>query len=251
VLKQLPPNTNKLISRYENLRIGKYKIRCPYYQNINQRKGRAVFIGKGLPVEIECETKNIFNKTGKDINNFDPLNIRFYMVMAGLGIDCSGFVVRILQSLLKEEKLGNLSNNIKPKNDIFHFARHFVRPFTNLSADTLTNEENSIKIQDLNKIRPGDLIREGKSHLAIISSVEFKGKKVKTITYHHSTSDYLDQHGVRKGKIHIINEDKALSEQNWTEEYRGENWMLKDYLKANKIDRGIRRLKPLNLKLSY
>ena len=236
MLLTLPPNTKKLIKRFQNLRIGRFKVVCPYYQNIARRKNKAVFVGKGLPEDIELETIKLFAKRSKNISHLEPSGIRFYMIMADIGIDCSGFVTRILQSLFKEEGVGNLSNNLKPKNNLTHFARYFVRPYTNLSADTITNQDNCIKIQDINKVKPGDLLKVGKSHLAIISEIVKKKNQVTKINYCHSTSDYLDKHGVRKGSVSVVIPNAPLEKQKWDEYYCGRNWMLEDYLKDSEKD---------------
>jgi len=207
-------------------------------------KRKAVYIGKGLPEEIEEETVALFRKNNKDLNKYEPASLRLYMVMANLGIDCSGFVMRIIESLLKEKGLGKLSKNIKPrKYTPLNIVRHFLRTQTNLSADTLTSSKNCDDISDLNKALPGDLIRIGKSHLAIITETEKNKGKIKKITYHHSTSDYLDQHGAKKGAIIINKPSMPLEKQKWEEYYQGRNWMFEDFLEAKKKDRGIRRMK--------
>ncbi|MEJ2441375.1 MAG: hypothetical protein P8Y06_00410 [Patescibacteria group bacterium] len=243
----LPKKTRNLVKRYIHLRIGPHIIACPYYQNIIGKKRKTVYAGKGLPEKIEKETLRLFRKNNKNLNKYSPESLRLYMTMADLGIDCSGFVMRIIESLLRERGLGELSKNIKPKNyNPLNVARHFLRTETNLSADTLTNSKNCNTISNLNEILPGDLIRVGKSHLAIITEVEKSKNKVKKIIYHHSTSDYLDQHGVRKGVITINKPNMPLEKQKWEEYYQGKNWMLEDYSEAKKKDRGIRRMKMLS-----
>jgi len=239
----LPLNTKRLIQRYKNLKIGKYKIQCPYFQNIAKKNGRSVYIGKGLPGEIEMQTEILFKSLGKDLNSPDPSTIRHYMVMAGLGIDCSGFAVRIIDNLLREKGTGSIRKNLRPNHSLLSLIRFFFRPYTNLSAANLTSNVNCIKVKNIKDVLPGDLIKIGKGHVALVTKVKKENNKVKKINYCHSTSDYYELHGVRSGEIIISSNSNSLSKQKWTEYYRGRNWMLEDYLKANKNERGIRRLK--------
>lgn len=241
----LPKKVSKLIKHYKNLKIGKHTITTPYFQGLNRPNKKPVYSGKGLPQEIEQEAVRLFRRRGKNLKNIDPSTLRLYLIMAGLGIDCSGFVVRILDKLLKERKGVSIKKILKPTPDtlkkriLFH-----LRPYTNLSSNAITSEINCVKI-NTNETQPGDLIRFGNFHLAIITSVKKSNGKVSEIEYHHSTSDYLDRHGVRSGSIIITNPNDSLDNQKWTENYQGRNWTYEDYKKVNKRDKGIRRLRAL------
>jgi hypothetical protein len=243
VHKSLPKKTQILINNYKNLSIGSRSIQCPYYQNIKGAKGRAVLLGKGSPSDIERETLNFFKSRNKDISKLSDSAIRHYMVMANIGIDCSGFVTNILKELLLNKELGNIGDHLKPEdNSIINMARFILRPIVNLSAKDLTSSINTIAVS-LHDIQPGDLLKVGVNHVALVTDVYYKDKTtVNRISYAHSTSDYQDAHGVRFGDIEITNKDKGLEKQNWLEIYRNKNWMKKDYLEA-KNKRGIRRLK--------
>lgn len=235
-----------MIERYLNLKIGRVRVRSPYFQNIIGKKGRSVFVGKGNPFEIEREANNLFERSGKDLDNFDENSIRHYMLMAGLGVDCSGFVANVLAEFLKEKKLGSIRKHIRPKIETLLTPLTFLfRPTTNISADALTDKINCIAIKDLNEVLPTDLIRFGPKHVAIVVKVMKKDEIIKEIVYFHSTCDYFDQHGVRKGKIVVIDPKKSLEKQVWNETYRGKNWSYQDYISAKEDDRGIRRIKIL------
>ena len=241
---QLPPNTFRLVRRYESLKIGRHRISCPYFQNIVGKKANPVYVGKGLPSDIEREALRIFREKGKDINKMDRNRLRLYMVMVGLGVDCSGFVVRILDEFLREKKVGDISDAIKLNfrnlNDKVKFK---LKPYTKISSNTLTSKKNSFKIENIQDIEPGDLIRFGTFHVVVITRVVKDNKgKVQKIEYHHSTSDYFEHYGVRKGDILIVKKDKGLEFQNWTEEERGVNFTFKDYLSVSGNDRGLFRL---------
>jgi hypothetical protein len=227
------------------LEIGNKKVACPYFQNVAGKKiSSPVFSGKGTPEEIQDATIKIFRQTGRNISNYPPDVIRFYMVMANIGIDCSGFVVRVIQNFLKETGRGDLRKNLRPENKSAGILLRFlIRPESNLSADSLTSKTNCVSVKKINDVLPGDLIRVGPSHVAIVGEVGKTGNKVRKIIYCHSTYDYFEKHGVRSGEIIIKNPQQDLSKQKWTEYYRGRNWMLEDYLNAKPHDRGLRRLK--------
>ncbi len=243
----LPPKTRKLIKNYLELKIGPHKLQCPYFQNIRKKRKRPVFAGKGRPEEIEKETLKLFKKKKKLLAKLSPETIRLYMVMCALGIDCSGLVVNVLDSFLQEKGLEILWRKLRyPSFNPIRLAAYKLRPRSNLSATILTHPSNTFCLNELNKTRPGDLLKVGNHHVAVISEVEVNKKnEVIRISYIHSTSDYLEQHGIRKGNILIVDRNKPLEKQKWDEEHQGRNWMLEDYLTAPKNRRGLRRLRIL------
>lgn len=171
----LPPRTKQLIDHYLNLRVGNQLIQCPYYQNVTGKKSRPVFIGKGLPEEIEKEVLVFYKHLKKDPNRSRPGVIRYAMIMASLGIDCSGLVIRVLDSWLKEKGYSGIKNLVRPpfRKPIELFRWQF-KFFTNISANTLTSNKNCKVIKEFDQILPGDLIRFGKKHVAIIIEVKKK-----------------------------------------------------------------------------
>lgn len=245
---RLPVKTENLIKQYFSIRFGLHKIRCPYFQNVTRRPITLVFAGKGLPQEIEVETLKLYSQRKQLLNKLSPNKLRFYMVLGRLGIDCSGLVVNILNSLLQEKNLGTLWKKLKyPSVNPFSQLTYNFRPRSNISAAMLTHPINTFSIKNVNQIKPGDLLKVGNSHVAIVTEVEMdKKKNVKRVSYVHSTSDYFEQHGIRRGNIFIINKDRPLEKQKWDEEYRGKNWMLEDYLAAPKNQKGFKRLKTLS-----
>lgn len=243
----LPPKTRNLVNHYLALRLGPQKIRCPYFQNIIHRRTTPIFAGKGLPKEIEKETLKLFNKRKKLLSKLSSSSIRLYMTMGNLGVDCSGLVANLLNSFLQEKRLGTLWKSLRyPSLNPIRLFIYKLRPRSNLSATILTNPLNTFPLKKLDDVKPGDLLKIGNYHLAIIHEVEFNKKnKVVRIGYVHSTSDYCEQHGVRQGNIFITNKQRPLEKQKWDEKYQGRNWMLKDYLAAPKNRRGLRRLRIL------
>lgn len=242
---RFPIKTRKLINHYFALKIGQHKIHCPYFQNVTKKMVPPVFAGKGLPEEIEKEAKKIFSD--ELLSRIDPNQLRLYLTLAGLGIDCSGLVTNALNSFLREKKLGSIQKVIKyPTANPLRLLTYQLRPRSNLSASTLTHSLNTTPLKNLNKIKPGDLLKIGNHHVVLVNEVELNKKnEAIRIGYLHSTSDYFDQHGVSRGNIHIFNKNKPLAKQKWDEKYRNENWLLKDYLASTQNQRGFRRLKIL------
>lgn len=244
----LPSKTRQLVDRYLNLRIGKHLVQCPYYENITKKKSRSVFVGKGLPEDVERETLRVFENINEDVNKSSLDYIRYTMLMAGLGVDCSGLAVRILDCFLTEKNLGGIKKAIRPPNNLIGYLRWQTRIYASISANQLTNKVNCATVNEIDKVLPGDLIRFGKlhvAHVAIVTEIEKVNNVVKSIIYCHSTSSYYEQYGVRIGKIQIIEPNKGLEKQEWAEVYRDKDSTKKDYLGSSVSDRGIRRLRIL------
>lgn len=232
----------KLLNSYLNLKIGKHTISTPYYQNLRREKKAPVYVGKGCPDEIVATTMEIFDFKQTDPNHYDKDQLRLYMVMRGIGIDCSGFVARILDTHLNEVFNIRLSEAtlILFKKD--HKDNFIKSPFTKLSAKMLTSVEicNTVKVRD---IQPADLIKTGDSHVAIVTEVKKSDDQNIEITYAHSTSLYCEEHGVRKGTIHIGKNKKSLAKCKWDEDIRGINYSFNDYLNTPQNERGVFRIK--------
>lgn len=112
-----------------------------------------------------------------------------------------------------------------------------------ISADTLTNNLNTIQITKVKDIRVGDLIRlthenwSGK-HIAVIVSVSQK----KLIYAHSSDATNMTQaEGPHLGEIIITNPNKDLDQQKWLEKTRdGDNYGKRCY--RSEIGDSVRRL---------
>jgi hypothetical protein len=243
-LEQLPKKSRKLLEHYCNLSIGDKSFPCPYFQNIARRKDEAVFVGKGLPEDIEKKALMVFEEAGKDPHKYSVDRLRLYLVMASLGIDCSGFVVRLLHEHAKEIgfRAGIAEILTVPEHYKEDKEHYLQQPFTKISAKHLTSPENTTNISDLQDIRVGDLIGFLGDHVAIITSVSKEKGSTVELKYHHSTSEYMEQHGVRAGSIRIIKENAGLEEQEWTETLRGKNYTFDDYRSAPTDTRGIKRI---------
>lgn len=250
MIDEVSEKTYELINNYFNLKIGNKLVKCPYYLNPKHKRGELrSLIGKGTPSEIEDEVR-IWSKIKKfDLNTANTYEIRKFMIDHAIGVDCSGFVSHILDTEIrfKNQKIRRIIDNSEGK-DIFRKIYHRIRFLDNLDVQTLTSSINCKKIENLDEIKPLDLLRlrglqEG-FHIAIVIKTCYnEGNKV--ITYAHSSRWYLPNDGVRIGNIIITNPDNDLSHQIWNDSDHGSlNYIRQEYVN-NKKEAYFCRLKKL------
>jgi cell wall-associated NlpC family hydrolase len=189
----------------------------PYFNNrrTSVRGALPVQIGKGSPKEIHEELEYILK-----INRLDPntVDIRKLMVESNLGIDCSGFAYHVLRKTnYSFPHAGGFLRKIIAK----------FRPVANIDVKTFAHDKNS-KIVSLRDIQPGDIITmvgngdASRNHIVVIDQIEYQNDLPATIHYVHSIAipeDGQYGHGFHEGKIEIINVEKPLTDQVWSEQY--------------------------------
>lgn len=197
---ELPSEPRKKLDHYFHLKVGDWDVRCPYFMNVRGQKNLPpVYAGKGSPEEIEKEAKKNLNKGITVIK--DGEDARHFLILCGLGIDCSGLVANVLGT-----------NSLKQPSILRDILAKF-RPRTNISANLLTGNLNSNPVT-LAEIKPGDLIRQGKRHVMLVEWVERIGNKVTKVGYVESNS--RPEWGVQIAEIHIVDPKKPLEGQKWT-----------------------------------
>lgn len=260
-MNKVPQKVQNFIDRYFNLELGGKKVTCPYYINnkkFRQRMGLRVLIGKGNPNEIEKESLIYEKLRGVDFNNMTEEEIREFLRKSRIGIDCSGFVVHVLDKWLRLNKKRHLWKYIRyPRQSLYRKIARWLRPVENISAKILTNDENTIKVKNLNNVKPGDLIRyklpkRGKSlqepyHVMLITEVKKEKGRVEDFTFVNSTMQYGEGNGVRYGKVIVTDPRKSLCNQKIEDYYDGENF-TKESLCSNEEFSQVRKLVnvPLN-----
>lgn len=245
-------SSQKIIERYKNIKLGNKHVVCPYYINLSKKKDLRVMLGKGTPDEIEMEAKIWAKVKGVDFKNMSQSNLKKFLIDRGIGIDCSGFVVHVLDAWFFEKHKKHIWSKLKiPQKDIFSKIKYILRPAEKLGANILTNGENSIKI-NLSEVKPGDVIRckwkkQNSHHILLVTEVERdESKKLIKIGYTHSTPFYGEENGVKHGEIIIKDQNLPLESQEWTEKDEfGVNFTFEGYL-VQLEDNGLRRLKVLN-----
>lgn len=260
MIKTAPEKVQAYIDLYFNLPLNGKKVPCPYFINIKkmkQRMGLRVLIGKGTPEEIISETLIYEKLRGVDLSSMSVDEIRRFMVKRHIGIDCSGFIVHILDYWLRSTNKKHLWQYLKyPQQSFYRRFSRMLRPVENISAHLLTGDFNTTEIKNLQDIRVGDLIRcrvpkrhknlAPGHHVMIINEIEYENEKVVAFSYVHSTRQFDEQHGVRKGRVVVVDPKAPLHAQQWLEEYKGKHWTY-DEICADPDYAGIRRLSTVPL----
>jgi hypothetical protein len=156
-------------------------IGLPYMINII-RDGRIIkerFMGaKGYWKDIEKETKRLAKENNVNINKLSSQRLYNFQKKHKIGIDCSGLASQLL---IYYGKLLGKKITINPRRT---------------SAEMLTSESLSTKINDPDNIQTGDLIRQKNGH-HVLFIIEKKGKII----------DYVDSsfwgRGVKYGQIDL------------------------------------------------
>jgi hypothetical protein len=248
MIKELtfPKHTADFVNCYFKLPIIRKKIRCPYYKNDGKNKikfGEKVAIGKGSPQEIISEVEKLIKRTPGPLKKMSVEEIRDFMKKKRIGIDCSGFVTRVLDYWCQEELQGKrLWQKLSISATSLKRLRYLIRPIENLDVRTIVSCQNSYPISKASEIEPGDLIHIDLCHILIVHKViKDLQDKTKRIYYCHS-SDYYD--GVHRGEIRVKDEGEGLENQRWIEEDKGNNHSFKEYRRFQKS--GVVRLNIFN-----
>lgn len=245
---ELPKQINEFIDQYIHLQIQGKVIRIPYFRNVKRiRANLRVLIGKGTPSEIIEET-NIYAKLrGFDIENSTDYELKEFMEVQGIGIDCSGFVSHTINTWLKLNSKKSLAKYLKfPNTSIYRRIIRRFRAIENISADILTDTSNTRVIQLIN-IQPGDLLRlKGKTrgdHVGIVSTVTLNESNIPMEFEYVEADEYFKgDDGVRIGKVEIINAYGELKDQNWLDKDKEGVCHVYENLMQQYDDNGIRRL---------
>lgn len=253
MIKTLPQPAIEIIDKYKALKINGKTVRSPYYRNVKRVRGDLRSLtGKGSPQEIVDETKIYAKLRGFNLAKATSEEIREFQLSQGIGIDCSGFIMHVLNVLAKSK--GKQLYRIMSKKHIKTFWGSFTWPFkyaSNTPANAITDENNAYPIK-LKEIQPGDLIRlrgaKRGDHILLVSEVEYDDKtdQPTRFKYVHSTPHYDNENGIKEADVLITDINGELKDQNWTETHtNGKNYTLQGLLKEYD-DNGLRRLKFAN-----
>jgi len=183
--------------------------------------------GKGTPKQIRELILNAAAKEHFNLQKATAKDIEDFMIQQGIGVDCSGFVYHVLDQYLKKEKKKSLDTLILRYPGVIGKIERFILQTNRVrrtSAATLTNDLNTIRIEKVKDIKPGDMIR--------VTHSDWKGKHIiiivevneKHITY-AMTSQYTRKQGARFGIINIKDRNKGLEYQMWMEKTKkGRNY---------------------------
>ncbi len=235
------------INKYKNLSLGDKSVQTPYFINSLRKKDLRAMIGKGTPDEIITEARIWEKLKGKNFNKMSVEEIKLFLIERGLGVDCSGFIVHVLNDWYKSKHNRSVWHKFKVSNSLRSRLRYFLRPAENLGAETLTNLNNcdSVLLKD---VMVGDLIRSKSpklkaNHIMIVTKVEKDNDKLISIEYTHSSPYFGLNNGVKSGLIKVTNLDKGLEDQEWLELDHNNECPTKEGFMFELKDNGIRRLK--------
>ncbi len=241
----------EVIEHYKHLKLGGKSVVCPYYMNLQKKKDLRVMVGKGTPEEIEMEAKIWAKLKGANFEEMSELEIKKFLLEKSIGIDCSGFVMHVLNNWYKDKTGKEIWSKLKiKKTGLMWKIAYMLRPVEKLGAEIITSEPNAYPIE-IKDVKPGDLVRtkwkrQNAHHVLLVTKVERNEKnEVSMIEYTHSTPFFGDQNGIRVGEIVIKNQNNPLEEHEWLEsDENGNNYTFEGYM-INLEDNGLRRLKAM------
>lgn len=220
-----------IIDHYLHLPIGERQIPCPYFNNKRNRVrgGLRVLVGKGSPKEIAEEAVLIAMREKIDLATLSENALKQFCVEHSLGIDCAGLAYYILDAESKAIGIGPINKQLS-----FPFGTSPIRklvtkfrPAENTSVQVFAHQRNT-SIVPLHSVRPGDLIVLLDSggfgvpnHVLLIHQTDHHPNGIETLHYTHTlrwSTDGAHSHGVRQGRIDIIDPAGTLLRQSWIEQ---------------------------------
>ncbi len=253
--KVISQRASEIIDQYKNFKIGNAICSIPYFNNrrIGARAGLRVEIGKGSPKDIFDEIQQICFKDKIDINSFNSETLKKFLVDNDIGIDCSAFAYYILNEESIDKKRGTLDKHLS-----FPFCYGFIRkikcrirPIENTNVMTLAHNKNS-KVISIKDAMVGDIItmingNDGneRDHILIINQIDYQNFIPAVLHYVHSVTWPTDGeygHGIHEGKIEILNSEKTIVEQIWTENEQRNS----DNYTYNRAQKSITELRRIN-----
>ncbi len=229
MVSNLLDGTRGVVDAYTSLPT--LSISTPYYNNRShgQRAAFRALIGKGTPEEISEEFSLMLLKERKVLENMSFEDRTKYAVTHNLGIDCSGFVFHVMNTLCHETHRKGLRAYISfPRS--WNIVRRLIARFRvaeNTSVYVLSHDANSIPVS-VQDARPGDVVtflatkREERSrdHIVLIDSVTKHENGTTSLTFVHAIrhpEDGLYNHGIKRGEITVTNPNGLIQEQVWRE----------------------------------
>jgi len=220
----LPKEALDVVEAYWDLKVNENKsVRCPYFRNPTNGKykwGLTAYSGKGSSKEIEEELKIIEKLEGRNFSQMQESEIRDIMKKRKLGIECSGFIIRILDGAIREFYKKPIYSLLKFNAGALGRLFSRMRPYTHIDVATLVHPDNARPLDNVNDIMPGDILRFNSKvdHIIIVTATKrSEDFHLKNIEYVHSILENSNE-GIKKGKIDFINPDKDLLHQEWSEE---------------------------------
>ncbi len=166
-----------LANDYINFAIEGKKVRIPYAIERHAIKKYGIgssadvpttgrfenFAGKGTTEQIRDALIKTAKKEKFNLSSATTAQIYKFMESHGIGIDCSGFVYNVLDGYLQKERRKSLDTLILRYSGLFGKTERFLLQKNRVrrtSAETLTNDLNTIRIEKVKDIKPGEEVTE-------------------------------------------------------------------------------------------
>lgn len=187
-----PHDYSKILhAAYEKfmLPLGGKKVPTPYRRNElgSYQKIGPEFQGKSSPEVLTETAEKLAKEQNFDLTKASVEKIRGFMMQNKLGIDCSGFVYRMLDYLSQELGLGSLQKSAGME----HVGR------TNIAK--MTSAEFSLPVAGFAKAQAGDIIRLNSEGDILHGAIILENNNGK-VTYAHSSNE-TNPAGVHQGQI--------------------------------------------------
>ena len=221
---EIPQSAFRMIDRYEHIEVAPgVSLRCPYYRNPKsgrRRWGLMACAGKGSPSEIEEELLIIEKLENISFSEFPQEKVHEVMRKYRIGIDCSGFIVHVLNAWVLQKTGKPLWSFLAYHGEGFiKKIFWFLRPLSHISVRTLVSSENAVPLEDWRRIEPGDLMvfLGDIDHAALITRVHKDEEDVCVgIEYAHSALENGDGI-VKNGSVMYKNPSPGPESQEWKE----------------------------------
>lgn len=210
----------KFLKKFFNFKVFGKNVTIPYWINKLDKEIYGPYGGKGTPEEILEATRKAAEAAKINLHKASLEEIHAFMKQNSIGLDCSGFAYQILDFLDHQKGGDGLENSVIGVGGGMGIRK--------TNADSLTNNTNTLPVEDYLQVKAGDLLRlDGGGHVAVI----VKSQKKEIVYAHISAKTKIE--GIHLGKIEIIDQKRGLEDQIWSE---------KVSFRPNLGD-GIRRLK--------
>ena len=162
----------KVTEKYLHLHVGKQQIQTPYFTNeIGRELGKMLrkagvsseeirrfflpynnkeipfgwFRGKGTPEQLEEAVSGVARMEHVDVDSFTEGGAREFMILKGLGVDCSGFAYNLFSELFGVEKVNEILDWSTPVQEAY-------------KAGAFTFAGKASEVVSPTEIRPLDLL---------------------------------------------------------------------------------------------
>ncbi len=253
------PTLTQAVKTYTEFTVGGKPVKIPYHLARGQRWQLWNFSSKGTPTQIKRELEKKAQDMGFDLHERSGEEISTFMKENKVGVDCSGFVFHVLDSLVKERTGKGLGAWVRRYSGVVGEMEKSLLSFgrvRRIGTKDLIRKLNAQPLTMLSEVKPGDLLwrtakllsapKRRRRHIMVIIKVEKDDRtgRLTAVHYAHSSRDTAEE-GPHVAVIEILQPEGWLEKQHWLEELKdGKNYG--DDFCSGFFFFGISRLKCLN-----